>query len=65
MNDGLVRPLNNLIAKHASGLQDMQFVTVDGEVMAIAYMANAQHLFYRSDILDAAGVAPQKHMKKY
>ena len=60
MNDGLVRPLNNLIAKHASGLQDMQFVTVDGEVMAIAYMANAQHLFYRSDILDAAGVAPPK-----
>ena len=28
--------------------------------MAIAYMANAQHLFYRSDILDAAGVAPPK-----
>ncbi len=60
MNDGLVRPLNNLVAKHASGLQDMQFVTMDGEVMAIAYMANAQHLFYRSDILDAAGVAPPK-----
>ena len=24
--------------------------------MAIAFMANAQHLFYRQDILDAAGV---------
>lgn len=60
MNDGLVRPLNNLIAKHGSGLQDMQIVSIDGEVMAVAFMANAQHLFYRSDILDAAGVEPPK-----
>jgi ABC-type glycerol-3-phosphate transport system substrate-binding protein len=60
MNDGLVQPLNNLIARHGSGLQDMQIVSIDGEVMAIAFMANAQHLFYRSDILDAAGVAPPK-----
>ena len=29
---------------------------MDGEIMAIAFMANAQHLFYRSDILEQAGV---------
>jgi ABC-type glycerol-3-phosphate transport system substrate-binding protein len=56
MNDGLVRPLDDMIAKHGAGLQDMQKITVDGKVMAIAFMANAQHLFYRKDMLDAAGV---------
>ncbi|MEM7670821.1 MAG: extracellular solute-binding protein, partial [Pseudomonadota bacterium] len=29
-------------------------------VMAVAFMANAQHLVYRKDILDSAGVAPPK-----
>ena len=56
MNDGLAMPLDDLIAKHGAGIQDMQKVTIDGKVMAIAFMANAQHLFYRKDILDAAGV---------
>lgn len=55
MNDGLAQPLDALIAKHGGGLQDMQMITVDGKVMAVAFMANAQHLFYRQDILDAAG----------
>jgi len=55
MNDGLAQPLDDLIAKHGGGLQDMQMITIDGKVMAVAFMANAQHLFYRKDILDAAG----------
>ena len=56
MNDGLVRPLDDLIARHGSSLKKNQLITVDGKVMAVAFMANAQHLFYRKDILDAAGV---------
>ncbi|MEX0502056.1 ABC transporter substrate-binding protein [Alphaproteobacteria bacterium LSUCC0719] len=56
MNDGLAQPLDGLIAKHGGGIQDMQKITIDGKVMAVAFMANAQHLFYRKDILDAAGV---------
>ena len=51
MNDDLVRPLDELVAKYGSSLNKSQLVTVDGKVMAVAFMANAQHLFYRSDIL--------------
>ena len=57
MNDGLVRSLDDLVAKHGQSLNPSQLVTVDGKVMAIAFMANAQHLFYRADILSKAGVA--------
>lgn len=56
MNDGLAMPLDDMIAKHGGELQDMQMITIDGKVMAVAFMANAQHLFYRKDMLDAAGV---------
>lgn len=56
MNDGLVRPLDELVAEHGSGLSSNQLITVDGKVMAIAFMANAQHLFSRTDILEQAGV---------
>lgn len=56
LNEGLVRPLDDLIAAHAPDIPMNQRITIDGKVMAIAFMANAQHLFYRSDILEAAGV---------
>ena len=56
MNDDLVRPLNDYVAKYGQGIAKSQLITVDGNVMAIAFMANAQHLFYRQDILDAVGV---------
>lgn len=56
LKDGLVRPLDALVAKHGQGLQKNQLITIDGKVMAVAFMANAQHLYYRSDILEAAGV---------
>jgi len=60
MNDGLVRPLDDLIAKYGSSLKKNQLITVDGKVMAVAFMANAQHLFYRQDVLEAAGVEVPK-----
>jgi len=56
MNDGLVRSLDDLVAKHGGALKKNQLITVDGKIMAIAFMANAQHLFYRKDILEEAGV---------
>ena len=57
---GLIRPLNDLVAKYGSHLAPSQLATIDGNIMGIAFMANAQHLFYRTDILEAAGVAPPK-----
>lgn len=56
MNDGLVRPLDDLIAKHGAGLNSSQLITVGGKTMAVAFMANAQHLFSRTDVLEKAGV---------
>lgn len=56
MNDGLVRPIDDLVEKHGGSLKKNQLITVDGKVMAVAFMANAQHLFYRKDILEEAGV---------
>jgi len=60
LNGGLIRPLDDYVAKYGQGLQKSQLVTIDGKVMAIAFMANAQHLFYRADILEKAGVQPPK-----
>ncbi len=56
MNGGLVRPLDDLVAKHGGDLNKSQLITVGGKVMAVAFMANAQHLFSRTDILEKAGV---------
>ena len=60
MNEDLIRPLDDLVAKHGGDLKKNQLITIDGKVMAIAFMANAQHLTYRADILKEAGVEPPK-----
>lgn len=56
MNDGLVRPLDDLVAQYGGGLNPNQLITVDGNVVAVAFMANSQHLFVRTDILAQAGI---------
>ena len=56
MNDGLLRPLDEMVAKYGAALNKNQLITVNGKVMAVAFMANAQHLFSRVDVLKAAGV---------
>lgn len=56
LNEGLIRPLDDLVAEYGDSLRPNQLISVDGQVMAIAFMANAQHMFYRSDILEQAGV---------
>ena len=52
MNNDLIRPLNELVEKYGSSLRPNQLITIDGDVMAIAFMANAQHLVYRADVLE-------------
>lgn len=56
MNDGLVRPLDDLVAKYGADLNPSQLITVDGQVMAVAFMANSQHLYTRTDILAEVGI---------
>jgi len=60
LNDGLIRPLDEYVAKDGAGLKKNQLITINGKIMAVAFMANAQHLFYREDILKAAGVETPK-----
>lgn len=56
LNDGLIQPLDDLVAAYGQDLQESQLVRIDGKVMAIAFMGNAQHLFMRGDILEQAGL---------
>ena len=58
MNGDVIRPLDDLVAKHGDGLKPNQLITINGNVMAVAFMANAQHLVYRADILEQIGVEP-------
>ena len=58
MNNDVIRPLNDLVEKHGQGLQKSQLVTIDGNIMGIAFMANAQHLTYRSDVLKDQRLSP-------
>jgi hypothetical protein len=56
MNDGLIRPLNDLVEKYGDNIQPTQLITIEGNVMAVAFMANSQHLFSRMDILEQVGI---------
>ncbi len=60
LNEGLIRPLDELVAKYGEDLQPTQLIKLDGKVMAIAFMGNSQHLFFRKDILEKAGLQPPK-----
>jgi ABC-type glycerol-3-phosphate transport system substrate-binding protein len=57
MNDGSIRPLDDLVAKYGQNLNPNQLIKVDGQTMAIAMMVNTQHLLYRKDILEELGIA--------
>ncbi len=60
MNEDVIRPIGDLVEKHGQDLQKSQLITIGGEVMAVAFMANAQHLVYRADVLEQIGVEPPK-----
>jgi ABC-type glycerol-3-phosphate transport system substrate-binding protein len=57
---GLIRPLDDLLAKYGQEIQPSQLIKIDGKTMAIAFDANSQHLFYRKDILARADVPAPK-----
>ena len=62
LNEDLIRPLDDLVAQYGQDLLDSQLITIDGKIMAIAFMANAQHLMYRKDILEEIGAGvPQTY----
>lgn len=60
INEDVIRPLDDLIAAHGTDIPAKQLITIDGKVMAVAFMANAQHLVYRKDVLEKIGVEPPK-----
>lgn len=60
MNEDVIRPLGDLIAEHGQDIPKQQLITIDGEEMAVAFMANAQHLVYRKDVLEQLGIEPPK-----
>lgn len=55
LNNDLIRPLDDLVAEHGQSLKKNQLITIDGRIMAIAFMANAQHLYVRKDVLEQVG----------
>lgn len=60
INEDVIRSLDDLVAKHGQGIKKNQLITIDGKVMAVAFMANAQHLIYRADVLKEIGVEVPK-----
>lgn len=59
----LIRPLDDYVEKWGGDLQESQLIKIDGKVMGIAFMANAQHLFYRKDILEENNIpVPETYM---
>lgn len=55
---GLLRPLNDLVAKHGKkyNLEDGMLIKFGEDIMGIAFMVNAQHLYYRKDLFDKHGI---------
>ena len=60
MNEDVIRPLDDLVTKYGKGLQKSQLIKIGDNIMAVAFMANAQHLMYREDVLKEIGVEPPK-----
>ena len=56
INEDVIRPLDDLIAAYGQDIPAHQLITVDGQVMAVAFMANSQNLIYRSDVLEQVGL---------
>ena len=58
LNAGTIRPLDDLVAKYGKNLSPNQLIKIDGKIMAVAMMVNAQHLMYREDLFKELGIAP-------
>ena len=58
--DNSIRPLDGYVKKYGKNLKPNQLIKIDGNIKAIAFMVNAQHLMYREDILKKADVSVPK-----
>jgi ABC-type glycerol-3-phosphate transport system substrate-binding protein len=58
INEDVVRPLDDLVAKYGQDIPKQRLITIDGKIMAVAFMANAQTLAYRKDVLAEIGMEP-------
>ncbi len=56
INEDVIRPLDDLVAAHGADIPQSQLITVNGQIMAVAFMANSQNLVYRKDVLDQIGM---------
>ncbi|WP_281825407.1 ABC transporter substrate-binding protein [Jannaschia rubra] len=56
LNEGTIRPLDDLVEEYGRNLAPNQLIRVDGKVMAVAMMVNTQHLMYRKDIFEDLGL---------
>jgi ABC-type glycerol-3-phosphate transport system substrate-binding protein len=60
LNANTIRPLDDLVAKYGQNLNPNQLIRIQGRVMAIAMMVNAQHFMYREDLFQELSIpAPQ------
>ena len=55
---GQLQPLTDLVDKYRARykLEDGMLIRVNGQVMAVAFIQNAQNLFYRKDLFDKHGL---------
>ena len=56
INEDVIRPLDDLVGEYGASISPSQLITVDGKIMAVAFMANAQTLMYREDVLNDLGI---------
>ena len=56
INEDVIRPLDDLVAQYGQDIPKHQLITVDGKIMAVAFMANSQNLVYRADVLEQIGM---------
>ena len=55
---GQLQPLTDMVDKYRARykLEDGMLIRVNGQVMAVAFIQNAQNLFYRKDLFDKHGL---------
>ena len=56
INEDVIQPLDALVAEYGKDIPQRQLITVGGNIMAVAFMANSQTLAYRSDVLEEVGL---------
>jgi ABC-type glycerol-3-phosphate transport system substrate-binding protein len=57
---GLLLPLNDLVAKYKDQgkIEDQMLIRYGNDIVALAFMVNAQHLYYRKDVFEKLGLKP-------